>query len=376
MHWFDAHLDLAYLAVCGRDMTAAPDVAGGPDLPGCVTLPSLAHGNVKACLGTVFTEVGGNNPASYADGDAPSAHGAGLAQIATYQSWAEGGAVSVGLAGAFARDDAGSTSQPRSPRWGEERERKKERVEGREPGVQSHPWQQPLAPLGRRPLRVGILVECADPITDPEELSWWVDQGVVAVGLAWAMGGRYSGGNGKGEGLTDLGRDMINEMDRLKVTHDVSHLSDLAMDEIFDLAQGQIMASHSNCREVVKTTEARAVQRHLTDKTIRKITRRGGMIGLNLYSPFLATGGVRDRRATITEAIDHVDHVCQLAGNRGCVGLGSDMDGGFSALKLPEGIDGPADLPKLADELRRRGWPDSDIHAFAWGNWARFWGIA
>src|SRR5262245_56367067 len=97
VQWFDAHLDLAYLAVCGRDMTAAPEKAGGPDLPGCVTLPSLAAGNVSACLGTVFTELGGNNPASYAEGDASSAHRAGLAQIATYLSWAERGLVSLGL---------------------------------------------------------------------------------------------------------------------------------------------------------------------------------------------------------------------------------------------------------------------------------------
>lgn len=326
MQWFDAHLDLAYLAVCGRDMTAAPESAGGPDLPGCVTLPSLVAGGVNACLGTVFTELGGSNPASYAEGDAAGAHRAGLAQIATYQSWAERGDISRDL-----------------------------RV--------------------RAPLNIGILVECADPISGPEELSWWVDQGAVAIGLAWAMGGRYAGGNGKGEGITDLGRAMIGEMDRLKVVHDVSHLSDRAMDEVFDLAQGRVIASHSNCREVVRTTEARAVQRHLTDRTIRQICSRGGVIGLNLYSPFLARGGVRDRRATIAEAIDHVEHICQIAGNRQSVGLGSDMDGGFSAEKLPEGINGPADLPKLADELGRRGWSDADVHAFAWGNWARFWGI-
>jgi membrane dipeptidase len=327
VNWFDAHLDLAYFAVCGRDMTAPPDKAGGPDLPGCVTLPSLAAGNVAACLGTVFTELGGKNPASYAEGDAAGAHRAGLAQVTTYQAWAERGLVSMGL-------------------------------------------------NSRGPIRIGILVECADPISGPDELSWWVDQGVVAIGLAWAMGGRYAGGNGKGEGITDLGRAMIREMDRLKVVHDVSHLSDKAMDEIFDLARGRIMASHSNCREVVRTTEARAVQRHLTGDSIRQITARQGMIGLNLYSPFLAKGGVRDRRATIAEAIDHVEHICQIAGNRRCVGLGSDMDGGFSAQKLPEGINGPADLPKLADELRRRGWGDEDIHAFAWGNWARFWGMS
>jgi membrane dipeptidase len=345
MNWFDAHLDLAYLAVCGREMNAAPENAGGPDLPGCVTLPSLAAGNVKACLATVFTEMGGNNAASYAEGDAAAAHRAGLAQIATYQAWAERGAVSIGLAGS------------------------------RFPGVQSRPSQPSLALLGRGHLQLGILVECADPISGPEELSWWVEQGVVAVGLAWAMGGRYSGGNGKGDGITDLGRAMIKEIDRLKVVHDVSHLSERAMDEIFELAQGPIMSSHSNCREVVRATEARAIPRHLSDRTIRQIAGRGGVVGLNLYSPFLAKCGVRDRRATIAEAIDHVEHICQLVGHRRCVGLGSDMDGGFSAEKLPEGINGPADLPRLAEELNRRGWSDGDVRAFTWGNWARFWGL-
>jgi membrane dipeptidase len=147
------------------------------------------------------------------------------------------------------------------------------------------------------------------------------------------------------------------------------------MNEIFDLAHGRIIASHSNCRDVVRTAEPRAVQRHLTDRAIRQICTRGGVIGLNLYSPFLAKGGMRDRRATIAEAVDHVEHICQIAGHRRCVGLGSDMDGGFSAEKLPDGINGPADLPRLAEELRGRGWSDGDIHGFAWGNWAAFWGL-
>src|SRR4051812_35944112 len=116
MNWFDAHLDLAYLAVCGRAMNAAPKDAGGPDLPGCVTLPSLAQGNIKVCLGTVFTELGGKNLASYTEGDAVAAHRAGLAQIATYQSWTQRGDVALGF-------------------------------------------------NGRGPLRIGILVECADPIS-------------------------------------------------------------------------------------------------------------------------------------------------------------------------------------------------------------------
>jgi membrane dipeptidase len=336
--WFDAHLDLAYLAVLGRDMLAEPANAGGPDLPASVTLPSLREGRVTACLGTVFTELGATHAAGYREGDAEGAHRAGLRQIEVYQQWEQGGEVELMLSGGSQASPARRGGPPKTP-------------------------------------DIGILVEGADPISGPEELAWWVEQGVVAVGLAWAKGSRYSGGNTQQEGLTDLGRAMIAELDRLDVVHDVSHLSDRAFAELMERATGAVMASHSNCRALIDEPGQTPNQRHLTDEQIRAVVGRGGIVGLNLYSPFLIRGGDRDRRATIAEAADHVEHVCMLAGHRRAVGLGSDMDGGYSAAKLPEGLDLPRDLRRLAEELNRRGWPDSDIQAFAWGNWARFWGI-
>lgn len=338
LKWFDAHLDLAYMAVLGRDMLARPESAGGPDLPAGVTLPSLREGSITACLGTVFTELGADHAAGYREGDAEGAHRAGLRQVEVYQSWEQSGEVELLLSGGSQEGPARRGGPPKTP-------------------------------------DIGILVEGADPITGPDELAWWVEQGVVAVGLAWAKGSRYAGGNTQQEGLTGLGRELIAEMDRLDVVHDVSHLSDRAFDELMELARGAVMASHSNCRALIDEPGQPANQRHLTDAQIRAVVGRGGMIGLNLYSPFLIRGGKRDRRATVVEAVDHVEHVCMIAGGRGHVGLGSDMDGGFSALKLPEGIDLPSDLWKVAEELSRRGWGDADLQAFAWGNWARFWGI-
>jgi membrane dipeptidase len=335
--WFDAHLDLAYLAVLGRDMLADPKDAGGPDLPGCVTLPSLRAGRITACLGTIFTEVGADHAAGYTD--AAGAHRAGLRQVEVYQRWEQAGEIELMLSG-------GEQEPPRSG------------------GV----------PKAKTP-DIGILMECADPISHPDELSWWVEQGVVAVGLAWAKGSRYAGGNTQQEGLTAIGRELVEEMDRLDVVHDVSHLSDRAFDELMGLATGAVMASHSNCRALIDEPGQGPTQRHLTDAQARAIVGRGGVIGLNLYSPFLIRGGSRDRRATLGEAVDHIEHVCMLAGHKGCVGLGSDMDGGFGADKLPEGMDLPSDLWKLGEELSRRGWGDEDIQAFAWGNWARFWGV-
>ena len=114
------------------------------------------------------------------------------------------------------------------------------------------------------------------------------------------------------------------------------------------------------------------LQRHLSDGAIKEIARRGGVIGLNLYSPFLIPGALRSRRATVAEAVAHVDHICTIVGHTRAVGLGSDMDGGFSGAMLPEGINGPRDLGLLLDGLRAMGWKDDDLARFTSRNWIEF----
>ncbi len=337
MKWFDAHLDLACVALEGRDMLAA-EPAGGANPPGAITLPTLREGGVRAALATIFIEPEGSPDAiSYRSGDAESAHIAAVRQIEIYHAWAKAGEVTIGLEGAFKNN-----------------------------------------PLADARGSLGVLVEGADGIRTPEELPWWVERGVVAVGLAWAKQTRYAGGNGCETGLTDLGREMIRAMDRLGVVHDVTHLSDASLGELFERADGPIIASHSNCRALLDDgkLELWMRQRHLTDESIREIGRRGGMIGSVLFSPFIVRGGKRDRRATLAEWADHVERQCELMGNREQVGLGSDADGGFSAQMLPEGINRPKDYVKLAETLRGRGWSDAEVEGFAWGNWARFWSTA
>jgi membrane dipeptidase len=338
--WFDAHLDLAYMEAAGRDMTVDPDVAGGPDLPGAVTLPSLSEGRVRACLGTVFIEPDGTPESiAYPTGDAETAHRVGWHQVEIYRRWEREGRAALRRFGAAK-----------------------------------------AAGLAPDRLNIGILVEGADPIRTPAELPQWVEAGVVAVGLAWAKASRYAGGNVTRMGLTSLGREMVGELDRLGVVHDASHLSDAAFEELCGLTSRPIIASHSNLRALVHDGRADeegvpAFQRHLRDEQIREIARRGGVIGVNVFSPFLIRGGTRERRATVWEWCDHVERVCALVGDRRHVGLGTDMDGGFSASRLPEGVNRPVDLGKLLEGLRARGFTDADLEAFAWGNWARFWGL-
>ncbi len=341
MRWFDAHLDLAYMHALGRDMHAQPEDAGGADLPAGVTLPSLAEGHVSGCLATIFVESGGSDPrASYAVGDAQMAHARGVEQLNTYHAWAREGEITLG---------SGSDGGP-----------------GASPG---------LRPGLRQPMRVGILIEGADVIRTPSELQWWKDQGVVAVGMAWWRASRYAGGNGSdpndpAAGISPIGRELVKEVDRLSLIHDASHLSDRALDDLFAITPERIIASHSNCRAIMGDPSN---QRHLTDVQIREIVRRDGVIGLNLYSKFLRPGLMtpEDGRATIDDCVKHIEHICTIAGDRLHVGLGSDMDGGFSAARLPEGMNRPRDLIKLAEGLRSKGWNDVDVERFAWSNWQR-----
>lgn len=362
--FFDAHLDLAHLAELGRDMHAELDDCRGRLLPAAVTLPSLRLGGVRACLGTIFTEAiepGGSTDApesAYPVGDATAAWRAGMRQLKLYHAWRDAGVIQLLPP---RKTQASGLETPASG------------LKTQDSGLRTQ-----AAGLTTPPLRLGILMECADPIETPEQLGEWAEAGVIAIGMAWWRGSRYAGGNGRGGPLTDLGRELASRMDDLGIVHDLSHLSQQATEDLLAHTDATVIASHSNCRALLDGESNREWQRHLADETIAEIGRRGGIVGLNLVRNFIRTGLKRDDptdRPTIAETINHVEHVCEVMGHRRGVGLGTDMDGGITANDLPAGIDTPSDLTKLCDELSSRGWSDSDIHAFAWGNWASFWGL-
>jgi len=346
MHeWFDAHLDLGMLAEHGRDMHASVDECRGRYQPAAVTLPSLAEGRVRWTLGTIFTQgvdpgdAGAESgPNTYPFGDALAAHKAGMRQLLLYRAWAGAGVIAM------------------MPRRGAR------------------------APETDAPLKLGVLMECADPIEHPDHLDEWADKGVVAIGMAWWHQGRYASGNGTDKsapGLTDLGRALVTRMDELGLVHDASHLSQRAIDELFERTDAPVIASHSNCRTLLGGEDNPQWQRHLSDDSIREITRRGGVIGLNLVRNFIVEGldpNDPTDRPSVAKACDHAEYVCAIAGNRDHIGLGSDMDGGITADDLPLGIHTPSDLTLIADELAARGWSDAEIVGFTHANWRRFWG--
>jgi membrane dipeptidase len=209
------------------------------------------------------------------------------------------------------------------------------------------------------PIGIVHLMEGADPVQSPRDLSRWVERGVRVVGLAWNTSNRWCGGTRDDTGLTADGRRLLAEMRRLDVVPDVSHLGPKALADVLAFDEGLVVASHSNAYAL------RAHPRNLRDEDIRAIAARDGLVGIVLFNPFLAEGP-----ATLDTVVAHVDHVVQLVGPEH-VGIGSDLDGGFTTDQAPAGIHTVADLPRIGEALAARGYADAAIASVLGGNWLR-----
>jgi membrane dipeptidase len=155
---------------------------------------------------------------------------------------------------------------------------------------------------------------------------------------------------------------------------DVTHLCDQSMAQALDLFDGPVLASHHNCRALVPG------DRQLTDEQIMRLIGRGAVIGAALDAWMLYPNWVRGKTSPqvvgLEAVADHIDRVCQLAGNANHTAIGSDLDGGFGTEQTPRDLDTIADLQKLDQILARRGYSDGDIDNIFHGNWLRFFAEA
>lgn len=221
-----------------------------------------------------------------------------------------------------------------------------------------------------RPVGFMLLMEGADPIRDPSELEQWYNAGLRLIGPTW-RGSRYCGGTGRPGGFTDMGRALLDEMARLGMILDFSHMADEAVWQALERYPGPIIASHTNTRTHTPT------DRHFTDEQIQAIAARGGVIGVVLHNGFLVPGWARGEEPVgLDAAVRHIDHVCQLVGDACHSGIGSDFDGGAGVETTPEPFDTVADLEQLADALRGRGYSDDDITGVMGANFLRAFGAA
>jgi membrane dipeptidase len=228
-------------------------------------------------------------------------------------------------------------------------------------------WSQGHAADGERPLGLLLLMEGADPIQRPADLEEWFALGLRVVGPAWAHGSRYCGGNGRPGPLTPAGRELLQEMQRLGLILDTSHMADESFWQALAHFEGVVIASHSNCRALVDRP------RHLSDEMIRAIAGRDGVIGVVPVNPFLEAGWSRQQRfpVPLSRVVEHIDHICQLTGSAAHVGIGSDVDGGFGRDETPTELDTVADFPRLAEALATAGYSQEQIAQIMGGNWVR-----
>lgn len=220
--------------------------------------------------------------------------------------------------------------------------------------------------------RVGVvlLMEGADPVRSINDVGAWYADGVRLIGPAWRAT-RYSGGTSAPGPLTEEGRALLREMERVGIALDTSHMAEQSFWEALDIFQGPVLASHSNCRALVPGPHD---DRHLSDEMIKALTARGGVIGVVLFNLFLDSAWRREHgkgAVGLDVVIRHIDRICQIAGDANHVGIGSDFDGGFGSQSIPRELDTIADLPRLADALRGIGYTDEHVAAIMGGNWLR-----
>lgn len=345
---FDAHLDLAWNALqWNRDLTLSaytirtlePGIPEKARAQNTVALPDMREGRVFLCFATLLSRSTGVTIPHIDYRSAAQAFGTARGQLAYYRALARQGHIRI-IADIDLLDQHVAEWQA---------------------------WELADGAAVMPPLGFVISMESADPILQPEELEDWYDAGVRLIGPAHYGMGRYAGGTGVENGLTDFGLMLLDEMEKHGVILDLTHFSDMAFWQALERYSGPVLASHNNCRTLVPH------QRQFSDEQLKAVIERGGVIGAAFDDWMLLPGWLKgissNKEVTLARVVDHIDHVCQLAGNSAHAAIGSDLDGGFGREQSPCDLDTIADLQKIVTLLRERGYTDDDVTAIMYENW-------
>jgi membrane dipeptidase len=352
----DGHLDLAYNVLQQRDLTLPLDrlreLEARTAEEAMVTLPELVRAGTGVVFATLFVmprQHAGNSAhpglPTYTTPD--EARAAAVEQLELYERWEESGLVRI----IRSRTDL------------EQQVREFEFVpDGHSEGAAGARGAAVAREHADQPIGLVLLMEGADPLRKPEEVSWWRDRGVRLLGPAWKQT-RYAGGTGEPGPLTEAGRELLMAMSESGLALDVSHLAEESFWQALDLWRGPLLASHSNARAFVNT------DRHLSDAMISALAERDAMIGLVLANSFLRAGITRaDPKESVTlhDVQLQAEHIANLAGWQR-LGIGSDFDGGFGRQEVPFELDRASDFRKLA-----RIAPPEAQQGVLGGNWVEF----
>lgn len=214
-----------------------------------------------------------------------------------------------------------------------------------------------------------IHIEGAEAVDrDFDKLNAWHARGLRSLGPVWSRDTiwgygvpfRYPSNPDTGPGLTDSGKALIRECNRLKIMVDLSHLNGKGFDDVALITDAPLVATHSNAWSVCPHS------RNLTDRQLTMIRESDGMVGINFASAFLRPDGRMDSEFGLDIVLRHFDHLVDSLGEDR-IGLGSDFDGAL----VPDPIGDCAGLPNLLTALRSHGVDDGLMAKITHGNWLR-----
>jgi membrane dipeptidase len=204
--------------------------------------------------------------------------------------------------------------------------------------------------------------------SDPNALESYYEAGLRSLGIVWSRPNAYAEGvpfafpssPDTGPGLTDAGRELVRECNRLGILIDLSHINEKGFWEVAEISKAPLVATHSNAHALCPAS------RNLTDRQLDAIRDSDGIVGVNFAVAFLREDGGESEDTPLKTVLRHVDYLVERVGiDR--VGFGSDFDGA----KVPEGIGDVSGLPDLLAVLHAAGYDDASLRKLSHENWVR-----
>jgi len=232
-------------------------------------------------------------------------------------------------------------------------------------------WQNEAIPNDTKPIGYILSLEGADSLISLDHLHRAHANGLRALGPAHYGPGRYANGTDATGRLNDMGKALLKEMEQLNIILDATHLCDDAFWDAMELFNGAIWASHNNCRALVDHN------RQFSDEMLKALIEKKAVIGGALDAWMMVPGWQRgisvpkQMNCNLEKMIDHMDHICQIAGNTLHVGIGTDLDGAFGKEQCPYDLETIADLQNIPPLLTKRGYSVSDCENIMHKNWLR-----
>ena len=347
MFIFDAHLDLAMNALeWNRDLTKSvyqirESEKGMVDKPdrgnNTVSLDAMRKGNIGICVATQIAGIKNKiNPNGWSSME---------------QAWAQ---------------TQGQLN------WYKEMEKNGEMYQIYDLNTldnQIENWQKETK---KKPIGYILSLEGADSIVNIDYLEKSYMLGLRAIGPAHYGPGVYAHGTDSNGSIGQKGKELVKKIEELNLILDVTHLSDTSFWETIEIYNGNLWASHNNCRKFVNHN------RQFSDDQIKEIIRRDGIIGVPLDAWMMVPNWIRGKSTpetmgvTLNQMIENIDYICQLSGNSNHVGIGTDLDGAFGVEQTPTDIDTIADLQKVPLMLKKIGFSESDVEKVMNQNFINF----